>query len=61
MNIVYIICSLIGFCGLFIYFYLKNLELSNDIDELYDMYYKENSPEIKNKGKISVLNRKEVK
>lgn len=61
MNIVYLICSLIGLCGLFIYFYLKNLEISNDIDELYDLYYKEYGSENDKKGKISVLNRKEVK
>lgn len=62
MNIVYGICLLIGFGGLFLYFYLKNIEVDNELEELYDMYYElvNKSPETKNKGKITVLNRKEV-
>lgn len=57
----YIICLLIGFSGLFIYFYLKNLEIQKDLDELYDLYYDYYGTEKDKKGKITVLNSKGVK
>lgn len=57
----YLICSLIGLSGLFIYFYLKNLEIQKDLDELYDLYYDYYGSEKDTKGKITVLNSKGVK
>lgn len=60
MNILYLICLLIGFSGLFIYFYLKNIEIEKDIEELYDLYYEIYGTENDKKGKITVLNRKGV-
>ena len=62
MNLLYFICLFIGFGGLFVYFYLKNIDLENEIDELYDMFYEEKGQpkeDIKPKGKVTVL--KEVK
>ena len=58
MNLLYIICLIIGFGGLFVYFYLKNNELEKDIDSLYDLYYENYGTENDKKGKITVLNRK---
>lgn len=49
--------------GVFIYFYMQNIKIDDELEELYDMYYdliKDSSNSYK-KGKITVLNRKEVK
>lgn len=57
MNILYLICLLIGFAGIFVYFYVKISEIEKDIESLYDMYYENYGTEKDKKGKISVLNR----
>lgn len=58
MNILYIICLLIGFSGLFVYFYVRISEIEKDIENLYDMYYSSFGTENDKKGKITVLNKK---
>ena len=58
MNILYIICLLIGFSGLFVYFYVRISEIEKDIENLYDMYYSSFGTENDKKDKITVINKK---
>ena len=58
MNILFIICLLIGFSGIFVYFYVRISEIEKDIENLYDMYYASYGTDNDKKGKITVLNKK---
>lgn len=60
MNLLFLILNLVCLAGLFIYFYMKNIEINKDLDELYDLYYDYYGSEKDKKGKITVLNRKGV-
>ena len=53
-----IIILFILICLVFIYFYMKNLEIDRELEELFDMYYENYGTEKDKKGKITVLNRK---
>ena len=61
--ILLIIFLFILISGVFIYFYMQHIEINRELDELYDMYYELidfNASKTIKKGKITVLNRKEV-